>query len=65
MKKKQPETLKGFALLIKWFRIPFTGPLAHLVEHLICNEGVAGSSPVRSTKYKKRPCGAFCFLGGP
>lgn len=26
------------------------GPLAHLVEHLICNEGVAGSSPVRSTK---------------
>lgn len=25
------------------------GPLAHLVEHLICNEGVAGSSPVRST----------------
>lgn len=26
------------------------GPLAHLVEHLICNEGVAGSSPVRSTR---------------
>ena len=26
------------------------GPLAHLVEHLICNEGVAGSSPVGSTK---------------
>ena len=25
------------------------GPLAHLVEHLICNEGVAGSSPVGST----------------
>ena len=25
------------------------GPLAHLVEHLICNEGVAGSIPVRST----------------
>ena len=50
MKKKQPQSLKGFALLIKWFRIPFTGPLAHLVEHLICNEGVAGSSPVRSTR---------------
>ena len=30
------------------------GPLAHLVEHLICNEGVAGSTPVRSTKrYEK------------
>ena len=26
------------------------GPLAHLVEHRICNAGVAGSSPVRSTK---------------
>ena len=26
------------------------GPLAHLVEHLICNEGVAGSNPVRSTR---------------
>lgn len=31
------------------------GPLAHLVEHLICNEGVAGSSPVGSTKQKKPP----------
>ena len=28
----------------------FVGPLAQLVEHLICNERVAGSSPVRSTK---------------
>ena len=26
------------------------GPLAHLVEHYICNVGVAGSNPVRSTK---------------
>jgi hypothetical protein len=25
------------------------GPLAQLVEHLICNERVAGSNPVRST----------------
>ena len=25
------------------------GPLAHLVEHFICNEEVTGSSPVRST----------------
>ena len=30
------------------------GPLAHLVEHLICNEGVAGSNPARSTKRKVR-----------
>ncbi len=29
------------------------GPVAHLVEHIICNDGVAGSSPVGSTKYKK------------
>ena len=27
------------------------GPLAHLVERLICNEEVTGSSPVRSTKF--------------
>ena len=26
------------------------GPLAHLVEHFICNEEVAGSSPARSTR---------------
>lgn len=25
------------------------GPVAHLVEHIICNDGVAGSSPVGST----------------
>lgn len=25
------------------------GPVAHLVEHLTCTEGVAGSSPVGST----------------
>jgi hypothetical protein len=25
------------------------GPVAHLVEHLICTEEAAGSSPVRST----------------
>jgi hypothetical protein len=33
--------------------VPIFGPLAHLVEHLICNEGVAGSSPVGSTKKQK------------
>ena len=26
------------------------GPVAHLVEHVICNDGVAGSSPVGSTE---------------
>ena len=25
------------------------GPVAHLGEHLLCTQGVAGSSPVRST----------------
>lgn len=25
------------------------GPLAHLVEHRVCNAGVAGSSPAGST----------------
>ena len=38
----------------------FIGPLAHLVEHLICNEGVAGSSPVRSTNKKAERL--FLFL---
>lgn len=33
------------------------GPVAHLVEHVICNDGVAGSSPVGSTT--KTPQGAF------
>ena len=28
------------------------GPLAHLVERLICNEEVTGSIPVGSTKYR-------------
>ena len=27
----------------------FGGPLAQLVEHLICNEGVSGSNPLGST----------------
>lgn len=27
--------------------------LAHLVEHLTCNQGVVGSSPATGTKYKK------------
>lgn|GEM_PF-5246012 len=28
----------------------FTGPVAHLVEHLICTEGVGGSNPLGSTR---------------
>lgn len=34
------------------------GPVAHLVEHIICNDGVAGSSPVGSTE-KSPPCADF------
>ncbi len=34
-----------------FFDILFSiGPVAHLVEHIICNDGVAGSSPVGSTE---------------
>ncbi len=36
---------------------PLVGPLAQLVEHLVCNEGVAGSNPVRSTT-------DYCFCTG-
>lgn len=28
------------------------GPVAHLVEHLLCKQGVTGSSPVGSTVKK-------------
>jgi hypothetical protein len=47
---RQPAVLSFFlynTLAICKYR-PY-GPLAQLVEHLICNEGVAGSNPVRST----------------
>ncbi len=40
--------------------LSYIGPLAHLVEHRICNAGVAGSSPVRSTT-KISPIGEFCL----
>ena len=41
------------------------GPLAHLVEHLICTEGVAGSSPVGSTnKIKDARLSVFYFVCG-
>ncbi len=41
---------------------PKYGPLAHLVEHLLCKQGVAGSSPVGSTKEKSRGLSALIFL---
>ena len=31
------------------------GGLAQLVEHLLCKQGVTGSSPVTSTKHKEGP----------
>ena len=29
------------------------GPVAQLGEHLVCNQGVRGSNPLRSTSYAK------------
>jgi hypothetical protein len=49
-----------FSMILIIFHIYKGGPLAHLVEHLICNEGVAGSSPVGSTN--KAPKGVFLFV---
>ncbi len=37
-------------------RMVTRGPVAHLVEHIICNDGVAGSSPVGSTRSKAWLC---------
>ena len=43
-----------------------SGPLAHLVERLICNEEVTGSIPVGSTKHRKTfPAGGFLVLWKP
>ena len=37
--------------------------VAQLVEHLIRNEGVVGSSPITGTTYQSRPRGNFfCYL---
>ena len=36
--------------------------LAHLVEHLTCNQGVVGSSPATGTKYKKTQFFNWAFL---
>ena len=47
--------------MICWSGVEVIGPLAHLVEHLICNEGVAGSSPVGSNDDEKA-CPAACLF---
>ena len=33
----------------------FGGAVAQLVEHLLCKQGVVGSSPIRSTSREARP----------
>ena len=54
-----PEKYQGpsFAQMLMCSQLN-TGPVAHLVEHIICNDGVAGSSPVGSTE-KSPPCADF------
>ena len=46
--------------------IPYSiAGIAQLVEHLIRNEGVVGSSPITGTSYKKNPqMGIFYFVYG-
>ena len=39
-------------------RLRYAG-VAQLVEHLIRNEGVVGSSPITGTTYQSRPRGFF------
>ena len=39
-------------------RLRYAG-VAQLVEHLIRNEGVVGSSPITGTTYQSRPRGIF------
>ena len=51
---------------ISYGREVLQGPLAHLVERLICNEEVTGSIPVGSTKDRKAtPAGGFLLLWKP
>src|SRR3989344_5911807 len=45
--------MNGFDTIV--FRPPHSGPVAQLVERLICNEEVTGSNPVGSTKYRNIP----------
>ena len=43
--------------------IPYSiAGIAQLVEHLIRNEGVVGSSPITGTRYKKIPKWGFFIL---
>lgn len=37
------------------------GPLAHLVEHIVCNDEVVGSSPTRSTTQERLLQGNITF----
>ena len=48
---KLPETLLGVVVTVE-SSLEFYGPVAHLGEHLVCTEEVAGSSPVRSTNLR-------------
>ena len=63
VRKRTPAAL-GVHACSQFFSVgTFGGPLAQLVEHLICNEGVAGSNPVRSTKrFNLREEKDFAFL---
>ena len=39
------------------------GGLAQLVEHLLCTQGVKGSSPSSSKKYRQHKLPVFFFRG--
>ena len=45
------------------------GDVAQLVEHMVCNHGVAGSNPVVSTRWvsvsgvRRRPLGVVALAG--
>ena len=48
------------------FRLPAAeAPIAQLVEHLICNQGVAGSSPARGTKLNQIVNSTFLLTHHP
>ena len=38
-------------------KTPSRGPIVQLVEHLLCKQGVVGSSPTGSTKYTEESRG--------
>ena len=42
--------MSGFRITVK--TVALNGGLAHLVEHLLCKQGVNGSSPLTSTKFR-------------